>query len=431
MPQVIDIAKQLVPAGAKAVRSPRGEQPTTRFKDAIEQHSRRPEPKAEEPQPAERAAKPQKPATKKADRSDTAEEDLPANEAAKPDEAKAAPKSIEGEAADEAAEDGDAVATDADAEKQEGDEADPDQTDAAALAALIGQPAAKPVEELPGDVADAGPQAGATQAVGEVAEAASLQPQAKMPTSGAQTDAAETLQADAAKATDSAADDGESAGRFQLPGAETAEAVAGNVDLSKQFAAGKNPSDAPATTDSGIDTLTTPQSPEAKQASPTSAALTQPVVKASVSPEQHFVDNNADKIITSIRGQLMPTGGSMKIRLDPPNMGQLQINVTVDRDGTISAAFQTSNEDAAKLLSHSIQHLKTAIESTGVAVDRIQVKQASPGESSGNAQNSDRDRDQQQNPQDHPARQEQQRREMLQRMWAKLAGTSDDLDLVA
>jgi flagellar hook-length control protein FliK len=161
------------------------------------------------------------------------------------------------------------------------------------------------------------------------------------------------------------------------------------------------------------------------------APVTAPTPAAPVAapPERNFADDNVDRVVSSIRTELLPTGGTMKIRLDPENLGQMQIDVTMD-EGVLTASFETNNSEATRLLSHSLHQLKTALETTGVSVERIQVKQAAPAESSSPNQQGEGER-QQQNPEDQPSRQEQQRREMLQRMWAKLGIGSDPLDMVA
>ncbi len=167
-----------------------------------------------------------------------------------------------------------------------------------------------------------------------------------------------------------------------------------------------------------------------KVATPAPTANIQPVTPAQ--PEQRFVENNVDRIVTHVKSDLTPNGGSMKIRLDPPRLGQLQIDITVD-DGLLTASFRTTNDEATRLLSHSLSQLKSSLEQAGLNVDRIQVRQAAPSEqASSNRQSSDQDQQQQQqNNRDTPDRQEQQRREMIQRMWAKLGVGEAPLDLVA
>ncbi len=147
---------------------------------------------------------------------------------------------------------------------------------------------------------------------------------------------------------------------------------------------------------------------------------------APVTPEAQFVSTNHPSIVTGIHGKLLPNGGTMTLRLDPPELGALQVSVHM-RDGVMTAAFETSNDQATRLVSHSLSQLKSALESAGMSVEKLHVQQ-SPRQESGDSsdrQSSQRD-DQQQE-----ARQEQQRRQMLNRMWRKLAGGEDPLDLVA
>ena len=159
-------------------------------------------------------------------------------------------------------------------------------------------------------------------------------------------------------------------------------------------------------------------------ATPASAAPPPP-------PEVRFATANHDNIVTSMRAEVLPNGGSMRIRLDPPQLGALQVTVQV-RDGLITAAFETSNDEATRLLGHSLNQLKGVLESQGVAVDKLQVQQA-PRDANPSGAHDDSRREQGGNrqEQDHQARQEQQRREMLQKMWRRLAGGQDPLDLTA
>ena len=100
----------------------------------------------------------------------------------------------------------------------------------------------------------------------------------------------------------------------------------------------------------------------------------------------------------------------------------------------MTATFQTSNEEATRLLSHSLNQLKHVLEGQGVSVERLQVQQAPKGDSASSGGNND-DAKQQQNPQnwqdEHAARQEQQRKEVLRRMWRRVSGMSDPIDVTA
>ena len=156
-----------------------------------------------------------------------------------------------------------------------------------------------------------------------------------------------------------------------------------------------------------------------------------PTPTTTTPPEVRFAQDNHANIVTSMRGELLPGGGSMRIRLDPPQLGALQVTVQI-RDGLVTAAFETSSDEATRLLGHSLNHLKSVLESQGVAVDKLQVQQA-PREAQAQTSGDDARREQggQSQEQEQSARQEQQRREMLRRMWRRLAGGQDPLDLTA
>lgn len=145
-------------------------------------------------------------------------------------------------------------------------------------------------------------------------------------------------------------------------------------------------------------------------------------------PELRFAAANHDNIVKSMRAEVLPNGGTMRIRLDPPQLGALQVTVQI-RDGVVTAAFETSNDEATRLLGHSLNQLKGVLESHGVGVDRLQVQQSPRNEPQTGPRDSQQDRSQSNPERDHAARQEQQRREMLQKMWRKLAGGGDPLDV--
>jgi flagellar hook-length control protein FliK len=148
--------------------------------------------------------------------------------------------------------------------------------------------------------------------------------------------------------------------------------------------------------------------------------------QAQVPAAAHFAQDNHASIISGVRASLLPHGGSMQIRLDPPELGALQVSVEM-RDGVMNATFQTSNDDATRLLSHSLGQLKSALESQGVTVEKIQVQQAPRDQRSQNSE----DHRQGRQFDDRNAQQEQQRREVLRRMWRRISGGHDPVDLVA
>jgi len=150
---------------------------------------------------------------------------------------------------------------------------------------------------------------------------------------------------------------------------------------------------------------------------------------AEPTPDVRFAQVNTPKIVSGVRGELLPGGGTMHLRLDPPELGDLQISVHL-HDGVMTAAFQTSNDQATRLLSHSLGNLKSMLEAQGVSVDKLHVQQgpkSNPGDSRDARDGSGRDPTPEQRQSD---RREQQRKEMVQKMWDKLAGKAP-VDVVA
>ncbi|HEV2294363.1 MAG TPA: flagellar hook-length control protein FliK [Tepidisphaeraceae bacterium] len=183
--------------------------------------------------------------------------------------------------------------------------------------------------------------------------------------------------------------------------------------------------------DAQSDVTTTPTASSALHvpAEPAKPQLTSaaPPAPAPPPPQAHFAEANHSKIVTAVQTQMLSNGGSMQIRLDPPELGALQVRVHM-QDGVMTASFHTSNDDATRLLSHSLSQLKAVLESQGVSVEKLQVQQSPKDQHAGNDNEPGRHpRDQH----DDAHRQEQQRKDMLRRMWRKLANGSDPLDLVA
>ena len=128
---------------------------------------------------------------------------------------------------------------------------------------------------------------------------------------------------------------------------------------------------------------------------------------------------------------MLPDGGTMQIRLDPPELGAMHVTVTMD-GGVLSASFQTSSDQATRLLSHTLGQLKSALESQGVSVEHLQVQQsAKPRESANSGGNREDGGNQQAMADQRSSQQENQRREAVRRMWARLSGGRDPLDMVA
>lgn len=171
-----------------------------------------------------------------------------------------------------------------------------------------------------------------------------------------------------------------------------------------------------------------PQSAATSSPDTTATDGTSDVDNSQASSGSQFADSNHPRIVSSITGRLLPSGGSMQIRLDPPELGAMQIRVEM-HNGTMTASFETSNDQATRLLSHSLGDLRSALAAQGVNVEKLQVSQSPKQQQQ--SPSGDSQRDNSQTPQDTASQQEQQRKEMVRRMWQKLMGGADPVDLVA
>ena len=162
-----------------------------------------------------------------------------------------------------------------------------------------------------------------------------------------------------------------------------------------------------------------------------------PVAKApaqtqntSAAQQAEFAEANHSQIVSEIQGKLLPDGGAMNLRLNPPELGEMHVRVEV-RDGVISASFSAEKDQTAKLLSHSLGDLKSSLEAQGITVEKLHVTQTPKDSQSTSSQNNGQGNAQSQQQRADADKNEQQRREMLQRMWKKLMKGQDPLDLLA
>jgi flagellar hook-length control protein FliK len=101
------------------------------------------------------------------------------------------------------------------------------------------------------------------------------------------------------------------------------------------------------------------------------------------------------------------------------------------KNGVVTASFETSNDQATKMLSHSLGQLKEALESQGITVGKMHVQQAPKNQTAGNDSSESESDSDQSKENTSSSQQDEQRRETLRRMWEKLSLGGDPLDMVA
>ncbi|MFN4242036.1 MAG: flagellar hook-length control protein FliK [Tepidisphaerales bacterium] len=149
---------------------------------------------------------------------------------------------------------------------------------------------------------------------------------------------------------------------------------------------------------------------------------------AGYTPEARFYATHASSIVQSVRTKLLPGGGTVTLRLDPPELGALQVSLVM-KDNLATVTFRAESAEAARLLSQTLAQLRDTLAAAGVVVDRMSVQQGSrpeggsPGSGQGGGSGGGTwggagpfDA------QDEQARREQQRRDLLERLWLQASG---------
>lgn len=93
---------------------------------------------------------------------------------------------------------------------------------------------------------------------------------------------------------------------------------------------------------------------------------------------------STNRIIRGVHAMLNHQGGAMTMRLDPPELGELRIQMTVHR-GAVNATLHIMQPEAHDLISRNLGSLRSALESQGLQVERLHVAgppSAQAGESS-------------------------------------------------
>jgi flagellar hook-length control protein FliK len=150
--------------------------------------------------------------------------------------------------------------------------------------------------------------------------------------------------------------------------------------------------------------------------------------------EARFAEANHPPMVTGITTRLLPDGGTMTLRLDPPELGAMAVSVRVS-GGQLTATLEAESADAVKLLTHSISSLRNSLEASGVSIDRIEVSHNQKLGQQSESKNSDGSGREGQpsagrgGANDPQSRQNDRNRQaMLDKLWARVTG--DPLNVV-
>jgi flagellar hook-length control protein FliK len=90
---------------------------------------------------------------------------------------------------------------------------------------------------------------------------------------------------------------------------------------------------------------------------------------------------NTARLTRGLQNALQQRGGALTLRLTPPDMGTVRIQLHV-HGATVTANFQAETESARSLLTNQMAQLRHALESHGLTVDRLSVQSSNSNSSS-------------------------------------------------
>lgn len=106
---------------------------------------------------------------------------------------------------------------------------------------------------------------------------------------------------------------------------------------------------------------------------PESNPVTEPKsVTAPMAPEPVVSAKVINHVVSAAKLHSFENGTGMAIRLDPPHLGTVQMNVAVS-NGAVTASIETSTESARQILQSDMAALKQSLSDAGIRVDSISV----------------------------------------------------------
>jgi flagellar hook-length control protein FliK len=80
-----------------------------------------------------------------------------------------------------------------------------------------------------------------------------------------------------------------------------------------------------------------------------------------------------DSVFKNIAMRLLPDGGEMRMRLDPPHLGNLDIKLVVEKGVVVQLSLGAERADVANMLDRSLPELKQFLESQGLSLGHSAV----------------------------------------------------------
>jgi flagellar hook-length control protein FliK len=93
-----------------------------------------------------------------------------------------------------------------------------------------------------------------------------------------------------------------------------------------------------------------------------------------------LLEQARDSVFKQILMKLAPDGGEMHLRLDPPELGEVDLHMVVEKGNQISLSIATERQDLTQLLQRHLDELKQSLRDVGLEVTDAQVRTRDGGE---------------------------------------------------
>ncbi len=104
--------------------------------------------------------------------------------------------------------------------------------------------------------------------------------------------------------------------------------------------------------------------------------ILKPTTQESTDPHTALRNRVVNQVSKAMASVMKEGGGSMKLRLSPEHLGELNIKLEL-RNGVLRARVETSTNEATKALEEGLPQLRAALEARGVRVDELTIQQSS------------------------------------------------------
>jgi hypothetical protein len=102
---------------------------------------------------------------------------------------------------------------------------------------------------------------------------------------------------------------------------------------------------------------------------------------AAFEAEQSGVDPNVARVARGLQSALNQQGGSVALRLHPPELGMVRLEMEID-GSTVRARLTAEHESVRTLLNQQLNHLRQALRGQGLIVERLEVQTQPPASGS-------------------------------------------------